>query len=803
MDKKKYTEFYNSIKYYQEDFTDYHQRCEKIVAKYLDENNRSAYEDKRYNILWSNTRVISAAVFARLPKVEVSRRFQDSDPVARVATILLERVVDYILNNKDNFFCTMKAAVQDYLLVGRATTWIRYEPHQQKATQLNQAIDGVELTGDRLEFNPTMIEHEQLESACVDFVNYINFGHSFGRTWEEVDHVWRVVYMSKEQLISRFGESLGNKIPIDEFPDTFTKTNSSEKSKQQEHQAKIYEIWCKTTKKVYWLNIALGEIIDEIDDPLHLTQFFPCNKPLYYTISNNNLIPVPMYVYYQDQARQLDEQTYKISKLVDAISPKGVYDASNPEIESILTNAGITDFVPIKNLAALTESGGILNAIQFVDIKPFYEALVAMQNSMQITKEQIYDLIGISDILRGGTTQQYETATAQSLKTNNGISSLKMMQQEITFFATQIVQSMAELICKHFDAETIMIIANVQNLQQVDQQIVPLALQLLKNNLLRNFRIEVTTDSMHYLTELQDKQDRIEFLGVISNFIAQFVPVIEASPVLTPMIIEMLKFSLAPFRIGKTLEGVINDTIARLTMMQQQQKPDPQVQKVQIEQQFELQKLQIQQQFAIQKLQIEQEFLLQKEEKELQLEMAKLQISESAKMQEIAMQKEARTAELQLEVEKEQASQQLQLEEASARIQMEKERNIATEEAEIEKERLRIEAETIKDMRLKTLENITKIDIERMKLGLSNGATAMLQNSQEISLLDGVEMTIKDELTNLANNAIAPITEQVSNTNADVEQVKQLIDQLIVEQKAPKRAIRDEQGNITQLTTLQ
>ena len=91
-----------------------------------------------------------------------------------------------------------------------------------------------------------------------------------------------------------------------------------------------------------------------------------------------------------------------------------------------------------------------------------------------------------------------------------------------------------------------------------DQQLIPQALALLRNEAAKNFRVEVTSDSMIFQDEQQEKADRMEFLSAMSGFLAQAVPAAQATPELTPMLVEMLKFGVTAFKAGKGLEGMID-----------------------------------------------------------------------------------------------------------------------------------------------------------------------------------------------------------------------------------------------------
>ncbi len=93
----------NAIAKYEKDFKKWETRVEKILKRYRDDthitNNRSA----RFNILWSNVQTVIPAVFARLPKPDVTRRFKDNDPVGRVAALILERALEFEIEHYSDY----------------------------------------------------------------------------------------------------------------------------------------------------------------------------------------------------------------------------------------------------------------------------------------------------------------------------------------------------------------------------------------------------------------------------------------------------------------------------------------------------------------------------------------------------------------------------------------------------------------------------------------------------------------------------------------------------------------------------
>jgi hypothetical protein len=193
--------------------------------------------------------------------------------------------------------------------------------------------------------------------------------------------------MTRPALVERFGEELGYKIPLDTKPDDL---KQSYKSNDGVYEAVIYEIWDKETGKVFWLSKSLGKILDERDDPLGLENFWPCPKPLYSTITTDSLEPIPDYVIYQDQARELDELCNRIDGLINALKVRGVYDASASELQRLFSEGENNTLIPVHNWMAFAEKQGMKGALDLVDITPFAMALQQCYQAMEQVNGQIY-----------------------------------------------------------------------------------------------------------------------------------------------------------------------------------------------------------------------------------------------------------------------------------------------------------------------------------------------------------------------------------------------------------------------------
>jgi len=542
------------ISAYESEFDSWEGRADKILKRYRSDDRKDE-DQPRFNILWSNVQTLTAATFAKLPKPDVSRRFKDQDPVGRVAALILERALDYEVTKYSSFGDAMRSCVSDRFLGGRGTSWVRYEPHF-RAIEQQQPQDGSQVTEDV----DKPMEELDYECAPVDYVHWRDFGHVLARTWEEVPAVWRKVYLRREKAIERFGEEVGKSIPLDATPEDEKKRKAGNTSTSDSSRALIYEIWDKTTKEAIWLSKSMNQIIDRKPDPLGLEDFWPCAKPLYATLTNDSLVPIPDFTLYQDQANELDILTDRIDGLIKSLRVAGVYDAAAGDLKRLFSESGNNTLVPVTNWTAFSEKNGLKGSLDIIDLTPIAAALQQAYMAMEQVKQQIYAITGISDIIRGQTTAT-ETATAQQIKGQFASLRLRQFQDEVARFATEIIQIQSQIICNQFSPQTLMQISAASGIPETDRQYIQPAIEMLLQkgpNPMRSFRIEVAADSLIQLDEEQEKQDRIEFLTAISTFMEKSAAVVQAQPAVLPLVGELLKFGVRAFKVGKTVESAFD-----------------------------------------------------------------------------------------------------------------------------------------------------------------------------------------------------------------------------------------------------
>jgi hypothetical protein len=683
------TSYYRTlITQYDKAFAKWQTRSKKIVKRYLDDRTESQVNLLRYNILWSNVETLKPAIYAQTPKPEVERRFLDKDPVGRKAAEAIERCLRFFMATTAFGSC-MRQSRDDYLLVGRGISWVRYMPTfkdiEKGETSDTEAPKDAQLTDDA-----PPAQEVVSEQVVADYVHYRDFGHNVARTWEEVTVVWRMVYMTREQMKVR-GFADWNKVPLD-YVDKELKEQATDDGKK----ATVYEVWDKAKRRVCWIAKSWPTYLDDVSDPLGLDHFFPCSRPIYATLSNDSLVPSADYVEYQDQAEEIDQITNRIGMLSKAIKVAGVFDASQPAIVRLLSEGVQNQLLPVDSWAAMAEKGGLEGAISWLPMKEIAETLIMLYEAREKVKQDLYEITGMSDIIRGATKAS-ETATAQQIKSNFVTLRLSEKQREMQRFARNTVEIMGNVICRHFGLETIKQISGMQLLTEAEKQAIQAAqaaqgsphgvpspspgspgsgphippspgqpaqalpgstpglppeiqellqepsweqvYQLIQDNPDRSFRIGIETDSTVQADQQQEQEAATQFVTAIGGFLQQAQEA-AGNPAIVPFLGEMLAWACRRWPISRDLQGAIDtmtEKLAKMAEQPQQPKPDPEMAKVQQDGQIKQAQMQQDGQLAAQKMQSEAQAEQVKAQGQMQLEHAKAQLQLQIERERMAM----------------------------------------------------------------------------------------------------------------------------------------------------------------------
>ena len=416
-----------------------------------------------FNILWANTELLLPAVYNSTPEPDVRRRFRDADPVGKGVSEVLERALSAQVDSYD-FNDEAEAFVLDMLLVGRGVPRVKYVP-QFAPQQMGEPAPGEDA-------QPEKLSGETVECESVQ---WDDFRRGPGKRWSEVPWVAFRHDFTQEMAEQQFGPEVALALTYSEGKDS-DKISDDKQTRELFKTTEVWEIWDKDQRRVLFIAPCYDKAPAlEVPDPLKLREFFCCPRPAYAIKNTRTLVPVPIYRLYAEQAKELDKVSARINKIVDAMKVRGAYSANLSEIGSMLT-AAENEMIPVANISEIASVGGLDKAIWTMPIERLRQVLDGLYQARDQIKATIYELTGISDIVRGSTDAQ-ETASAQKIKAQWGSMRLQRLQREAQRAIRDVLRLKAEVIAERFSPETLEATTNLDFPTQAEKQQVQMQVQ--------------------------------------------------------------------------------------------------------------------------------------------------------------------------------------------------------------------------------------------------------------------------------------------------------------------------------------
>ena len=716
-----------------------------------------------YNILYSNTETLLPALYSTVPRPVVQRRFKDADPLGKIAAQAGQRVLEFLVDTNSEGYETfdegIRAATLDGLLPGRGVTAVKYDAEFGEMAPVEGEQEGT--------------PYANKELACIDTRRWDRVLFGYATKWSKVPWVAYEEHLDRHEAREKFGKKIADKLIYtkEETEDTDSETKRDDEKHQGERKTVCcYQIWDKDAtpnepRKVrYVCQQYKDDFLKVEDDPLQLTGFFNCPRPLVF-VEKNDLKPVALYRLYENQAKELNRLTRRINHIVQAIKARGVYDSELGEELANLMKADDNALVPADKSSSLAAEKGLQNAIWFMPIEALITTLAQLYTARQQCKQVIYEITGISDILRGSSVAS-ETATAQNIKNQWGTLRLKRLQREVMRYTRDLLRMMLEIAATKFSEETwakmtglpFLTKMQAQQLQASAQVGDPQAVQklqstptweqvltLLKDDVMRAYRIDIETNSTIEPEAAEDHKEMTEMMTAMGQYLNGVGPLVAKGVMPFGVAQNMLLAITRRFRFGSEIEDDIK----------QMQPPKPEddgkasaAQEAQATMQVEQQKMQMEQQ------------KMQMEGQARQAEMQHAQASEAAQLQH---QQQVEQNKMQLEVAKIQA----QRETEAMRIEAEKQARLAEFNAERQTEKIKAQMQQDTELKKAALVAATQIEIANIKA--MTDANAVMQASDA----EG---------------------QQVAQTSSMMEKILARQEHLIAAIIAPKKIERDQQG---------
>lgn len=522
--------------------------------------------DLNYNLFYSNVQILDSHLCLNNPKPDIQKRFIkriESDKkrsnlyseVARIVQSAVEYVVDSSCVNE-----VIKQNVHDSNIVGRGVAWVNYTP-----------IIGVDEMG---------MEYVSERKIDVDFLDYKDYLES---TADKESNIWwkaRRHLLTRSDIKERFG-----------YDPKETELQYEQEDETSAKRGEVWEIWDKSSKQrgFILLSSIKQEFLEIQKDPYKIDDFFPC-ADLTWVREAGKMLPVAEVFLYKKKLDLLEVINKKIAQISEEIKYVTVVGSQDKSTADKLTSAKNGDVIGI---ASENVSGSLDSAITIIPADRAVQVLESLQTLKERVKTDIFDITGISDIMRGATDAR-ETASAQIIKGLFGTLRFQERQKAVNLFRKKIYKIIAEIVCEHFDADTLEQITSTylpleeekQRLSaqiekaggQAEQQMIDeynrmlflptweQVIDLLKNDRLRNYTIDIETTA----TAFDDRETQAQSINALTQTYLALVQNVNMlpSPDLVKGFIPIMKLNLGTIKastdIGRQLEDAIESTYRRV-----------------------------------------------------------------------------------------------------------------------------------------------------------------------------------------------------------------------------------------------
>ncbi len=556
---------------------------------------KSYKSEKQFNVLNSNSELLNSVLFNNLPRPVVNRRFpkkmtlnkKDAD-LAKYATEVLQSALSYEV---DNDFTKKKQAIenaiQDYTLPGRGIMWVTYG-----ATFIKNK-DG----------------EEEIKNQAINwkYINWQDFRQNPGRTEDDTWWIAKREWLDETEIKKVFGKEIIERCELN-----YMATSSGYEKITDEHEkegipdgvkrAEVWEVWDSKSKKRFFLTSSCEDFLRVNADPYELTSFFPMPEPLRYIKTNDSTVPTPEYNIYKKTATDLEDVCLRISNLTKKIRYRGLYANKWAEKVQALAKADDGTFLGVDIPPDLALKGGLNNVYIAEPIKEKSEVVMNLFANKQQLINDIYQITGIADIMRGGGDHR-ESASSVKLKSKFGSMRIKTRQEAVQEYIKSLTEITAELICEHYNIAKLKLITSIELPMAKDKTAAeaefksllmqaqalkkeppapPPILQLpsweevvkfLRNEKLRGYAIDVETEFTAFDNEEEEKRSTNEFIVAMSGMMERGIQMVQQVPETAMLVKQLFMMGMKTYSIGRRVEDTVDATFDKIFQKAMQPKP--------------------------------------------------------------------------------------------------------------------------------------------------------------------------------------------------------------------------------------
>jgi hypothetical protein len=596
-----------AIKTAEKGFASYNQLAQKVDDLYSLQGQDIFADDQGqdFQLFWSSLEILKPSIYSRPPIPVVAPKFKDRDPVISVASQMLERALISAFDASE-IDEVMLETRDDLAMNNRGVQWLSYEDE-----------DG--------------------QKVCIEHLDRTDFLHEPARKWADVGWVARRAWMTRLEMQDRFGgtawESANFMVRHDDR--NMGSADNSEKAGVWEVWSKtdnrVYWVtdgvptildhdephlqlsrFYPCPRPAYGTRrrrslvpipdyVRYGNTLDQISElttrvydllkEVRLKGFFPAGGDIGQAVetaiadqsSASILIPVPAAAFMGAAGGQM-VQWLPLAEIATAI--QGLLQARGQLIQDFYEISGISDI-----MRGATDAGETLGAQQLkqhngsIRVKDKVDELTRIAaETAHIAGEIMAEHFSQKSLM--DMSQMQLRTKAEIKKSLNELE--KTADAELRALGEQAKQAMqqmqgqqvppeqAQQMQAQFQEQQQAIIAKYEpQIKALGEEVsIDAVMQLLRDERTRGFVIEIETDSTVLTDDMAEKSSRAEFLSAFSTASQAVVGLAQAGPAGAELGGALVKFALAPFRVGREMDAQIDKFAEEAAAMSGQQGDD-------------------------------------------------------------------------------------------------------------------------------------------------------------------------------------------------------------------------------------
>ena len=511
-----------------------------------------------FNMLFANVETVTPAIYnsTAIPDLRPmvprsSDQFKTLTEAGKVHEAVIESMTD------DNALdAEIEAAAKSAYIAGRGIVRVRFDADEIERVEVYEQTDPN--TGMMARFQETVIDYVN-ERVRYEVVPWRDYVEGSALRWSEVP------WIAFRLIVPPDGTN--------RFDDDYIKAQEPEGGYEDDSgDCVVWEIWDKGAGKVLFVREKDQVILREIDDPLGLRGFFPIPKPVDPISVAGRRCPVAPFTIYKDLAEEVERCTRRICGITKGLRVRGGVAGDAQDIADI-AEAGDNELVPIQNVEGLAAAGGLEGAIVWWPVDKAITVLRELYGAREQAKQQIYEITGISDIVRGASKAS-ETAHAQEIKSQWGSLRIRKMQTQIQRLCRDLFVMTTEIASANFRPERFAELSG--------REITPEVMAILEQPL-DQFRIDVESDSTVRGDLQRMRGEMAQFLQGTAQYMQTMTPIVQAAgaEAAVPMVQLYAAFART-HNLGRQGEDALDALITMAEQASQQSgQDDPQQQMAQ------------------------------------------------------------------------------------------------------------------------------------------------------------------------------------------------------------------------------